>query len=83
MDVPLFIRILEYSREDAQEDMDLHDVAEKAILLNKEKGILSMEDYNEIVGRAEEIKEGIGNEVGDVYFKIWVKNILFHKDTME
>ena len=70
MDVPLFIRILEYSREDAQEDMDLHDVAEKAILLNKEKGILSMEDYNEIVGRAEEIKEGIGNEVGDkVYFK--------------
>jgi len=57
MDVPLFIRMLEYSREDANEDMDLHDVTEKAIALGKERGILSMEDYEEIVGAAEEIKE--------------------------
>jgi hypothetical protein len=58
MDVPLFIRMLEYSREDAAEDMDLHDVTEKAISLNKEKGILSMEDYDTIVGATEEIEEG-------------------------
>ena len=57
MDVPLFIRMLEYSREDASADVDLHDVTEKAISLGKEKGILSMEDYNEIVGAAEEIDE--------------------------
>ena len=50
MDVPLFIRMLEYSREDASNDMDLHDVAEKAITLNKEKDYLSMEDYNQIIG---------------------------------
>lgn len=50
MDVPLFIRMLEYSREDASNDMDLHDVAEKAITLNKEKEHLSMEDYNQIIG---------------------------------
>jgi adenylyl- and sulfurtransferase ThiI len=31
MDVPLFIRALEYAKEDAQEDMDLHDFAERAI----------------------------------------------------
>jgi hypothetical protein len=58
MDVPLFIRMLEYSREDASADVDLHDVTEKAISLNKEKDILSMDDYSEIVGAAEEIKEG-------------------------
>ena len=57
MDVPLFIRMLEYAREDAQEDVDLHDVTEKANLLGKERGILQMEDYNEIVGVVEDIKE--------------------------
>jgi hypothetical protein len=57
MDVPLFIRMLEYSREDAAEDMDLHDVTEKAIALNKEKSILSMDDYDAIVGGAEEVNE--------------------------
>jgi hypothetical protein len=53
MDVPLFIRMLEYSREDAKEDMDLHDVTEKAITLGKERGILQMDDYNEIIGTTE------------------------------
>ena len=70
MDVPLFIRMLEYSREDAAEDMDLHDVTEKAISLGKERGILQMDDYDEIIGTTEELKEGMGNEIGDkVYFK--------------
>jgi len=54
MDVPLFIRMLEYAREDAKKDIDLHDVTEKANLLGKERGILQMEDYNEIVGAAED-----------------------------
>jgi hypothetical protein len=58
MDVPLFLRMLEYSREDASQDLDLHDVTEKAISLGKERGILQMDDYEEIVGTAEEIKEG-------------------------
>ena len=53
MDVPLFIRMLEYAKEDAQEDMDLHDVTEKANLLGKERGILQMEDYDEIIGTTE------------------------------
>jgi len=57
MDVPLFIRMLEYSREDAAEDMDLHDITEKAISLNKEKDTLSMEDYDKIVGSAETMNE--------------------------
>jgi len=70
MDIPLFLRMLEYSREDASQDMDLHDVTEKANLLGKERGILQMDDYDEIIGAAEDIKEGMGNEVGDkVYFR--------------
>jgi len=64
MDIPLFLRMLEYSREDAQKDLDLHDVTEKANLLGKERGILSMEDYNEIVGAAEEIEEGLNEAKG-------------------
>jgi hypothetical protein len=68
MDVPLFIRILEYSREDAAEDMDLHDVTEKAIALNKEKSILSMDDYDAIVGGAEEIQENKIKELAEAVF---------------
>ena len=63
MDVPLFIRMLEYSREDAAQDVDLHDVTEKAISLGKERGILQMDDYAEIVGAAEDAPKGEMNEV--------------------
>jgi hypothetical protein len=59
LDIPLFIRMLEYAKEDAQTDMDLHDAAEKAIALNKSKEMLSMEDYNSIIGDSnEELNEG-------------------------
>jgi hypothetical protein len=34
VDVPLFIRLLEYAREDAQTDMDLHDLTENIISLS-------------------------------------------------
>jgi hypothetical protein len=57
MDIPLFLRMLEYSREDAKKDVDLHDVTDKAISLGKERGILSMEDYEEIVGDTEKVEE--------------------------
>ena len=63
MDVPLFIRMLEYSREDAAQDVDLHDVTEKAISLGKERGILQMDDYAEIVGAAEDAPKEEMNEV--------------------
>lgn len=49
MDIPLFIRLLEYAKEDAKTDMDLHNVAEKAIALTK-KGTLTMDQYDVIVG---------------------------------
>lgn len=51
MDVPLFIRMLEYAREDAKTDMDLHDVTEKAIALSSTGEILDMSKYEDIVGK--------------------------------
>lgn len=49
MDLPLFIRLLEYSREDAQEDADLHVIAQKVNELVKERGALRMRNYRAII----------------------------------
>lgn len=59
MDVPLFIRMLEYAREDASTDVDLHDVAEKAIGLSSEDKVLTMADYEFIVGGTESLDEDL------------------------
>jgi len=59
MDVPLFIRVLEYAREDAQADMDLHDLAEKAIAATKQQGLLQMDDYDMLVGEKESLNEDL------------------------
>jgi hypothetical protein len=52
MDIPLLLRMMEYAREDAKTDEDLHDVAEKMIELSKHHDYLCMDNYNEIVGSA-------------------------------
>jgi len=49
LDIPLFIRLLEYAREDAKTDMDLHNVAEKAISLSETGRTLTMNDYDALV----------------------------------
>jgi len=61
MDVPLFIRMLEFAREDASTDMDLHDVAEKATALSAEGEILSMDNYENIVGGETEELDEVGH----------------------
>jgi hypothetical protein len=73
MDIPLFLRMLEYAREDAKQDLDLHDVTEKANKLGKERGILQTDDYEEIVGAVEEapkgdMSEGMGGELDEPFF---------------
>ena len=57
LDVPLFIRLLEYAREDAQTDMDLHDVADNIISLSSTGKTLTMDDYSSIIGSQEDIAE--------------------------
>jgi hypothetical protein len=65
LDIPLFIRMLEYAKEDASTDMDLHELAEKAIALNKQKGILSMEDYEAIIPEPQPEKQLYEIKIGD------------------
>ena len=50
MDVPLLIRLLEYAKEDAKTDMDLHAVAENIVRLSATGQLLTMSNYDEIVG---------------------------------
>jgi hypothetical protein len=57
VDVPLFIRLLEFAREDAGDDMDLHEVAERAIEAVKMRGVLSMDDYDTLVPPKKELDE--------------------------
>jgi len=49
VDIPLFIRLLEYAREDAKTDMDLHNVAENAIKLSETGKTLTMAQYDDVV----------------------------------
>ncbi len=48
LDVPLFIRLLELSREEIKDDADIHDVAEIVIKMSK-NGPVTMGNYNDIV----------------------------------
>jgi len=58
VDVPLFIRLLEYAREDAKTDMDLHKVTENILALSEEGNTLTMDQYDEIVkNEAKELQE--------------------------
>jgi hypothetical protein len=49
LDVPLFIRLLEYAREDAKTDMDLHNVTDNIIKMSLSGDTLTMDDYDAIV----------------------------------
>ena len=60
LDVPLLIRLLEYAREDAKTDMDLHDLTEKLVAMGSEGGrTLSMSDYDQLVPGQNNVDEGM------------------------
>lgn len=68
LDVPLLIRLLEYAREDANSDLDLHDLAEKLVARGTRGKTLSMKDYEYVVdeckvgeGVVDTIKKGVKN----------------------
>lgn len=48
LDVPLFIRLLELSREDIKQDADIHDLAQ-AVIATSANGPATMADYDKIV----------------------------------
>ena len=49
VDVPLLIRLMEYAKEDAPDDMALHDLAEKLVAGCQRGRTLSMKDYDSLV----------------------------------
>ena len=73
LDVPLFIRLLEFAKEDAADDMALHDVAEKTIALNKQKGILSMEDYDALIPAEAPIAENLDDKAKAYWLELLKK----------
>jgi hypothetical protein len=81
MDVPLFIRMLEYAKEDAKTDMDLHSATEKALGLSVDGRTLTMSDYDTIIPSLNEAKYQ-GKEVslnkpkrgGSKKFYVYVKD---------
>jgi len=54
MDIPLLLRIMEYSREDAKTDIDLHRVVEKLVELSATGDTLTMDRYADIVDHMDE-----------------------------
>ena len=70
MDIPLLLRIMEYSKEDAQTDMDLHHVAERLVELSQSGTTLSMQHYDKIVGNVSEAGDSAAEKlVRDVEYK--------------
>ena len=57
MDVPLLIRVMEFAKEDAKTDMDLHSAAENMIKLSQDGKILDMTDYDSITLPENQIDE--------------------------
>lgn len=55
MDVPLFIRCLEYAREDAKSDLDLHNLATNALKAGDK--VLTMSDYALLVSNLDSVLE--------------------------
>lgn len=50
----LFLRLMEYAKEDAKTDLDLHYVAERLSKVSRNKGCATMKDYEFIVGEQPE-----------------------------
>lgn len=59
VDVPLFIRMLEFAREDASTDMDLHDLAEKAIKMSSKGEPLTMMHYDELISKGAPVTDAM------------------------
>lgn len=68
MDVPLLLRIMEYAKEDAKTDMDLHHVADNLIEMSKTGQTLTMAHYNDIVGSMQEADNSAEKLVRDIEY---------------
>lgn len=63
MEVPFLIKILESSRKEIKNDIELHEFFTKIINL-KHKGLLTMQDYEQIVKKSDDELESIKKLAG-------------------
>lgn len=49
--VSLFLRLLEFAKEEARDDKDLHFIADNIAKLHGHDNLLDMKDYNHILQR--------------------------------
>jgi len=68
LDVPLLIRLLEYAREDSQNDMQLHVIAENLVALGR---VATMKDYASVIPSKK--KRGAGT------YALFVKEHMKHR----
>ncbi len=61
LNVPLFLRLLEYSRESGTSDVDLHWITERAIDLSRHGYTLTMAHYSKIVPDARTVTIDLPN----------------------
>ena len=73
MDIPLLIRLLEYAREDAKTDMDLHNVTEKLIQFSEEGDTLTMDHYDAIIGEQKLLPEPTNESCWKDYKQLGMK----------
>lgn len=64
MDIPLLMRVLEYTREDIKDDVTLHDIVDKLIELSANGDTLTMDHYDAIVGEQLALPAPDGNQDG-------------------
>ncbi len=64
-DVPMFLRLLEFAREDATDDEALHKATDKIIELCQDGQVLTMDQYDEIVAGNTKIDTSNMNAIGD------------------
>lgn len=64
-DVPMFLRLLEFAREDATDDEALHQATDKIIELSQDGQVLTMDQYDEIVAGNTKVDTSGMNAVDD------------------
>lgn len=68
LDVPLFIRILEYVNEDVKDDVEIHVITQNILELSKDKP-LQMDSYYKIIENQDKKyqQENPNNKIDNVY----------------
>lgn len=80
MDVPLLLRVMEYSKEDAKTDMDLHDVVTNLVDMSKTGETLTMKNYNDAVDSESNSEHAAEPQVVEQSGRYWCKTDRRWKD---